>query len=257
MTTYTPPVTRAMFRRTAIMAGVVAAVAVVVLVVLGYGLYGLFLAVGVALGTLNLWLAVRSVAQLRLGAPVEGALLRLGARPPRAGHRDRVGDRVARAPRGHRGDRRPRAVPVPRDHQLDAAVDQGDPTEMILAAEGTITPGEHWTVQLGRADVQRRHDPRHDRRRTHRVRAGLLHGQPGDPRPPVGPPGRVRGAHGLGAEPDQGGHGRPHAARRRGLLRHRVRVHPHVQLAGRAAVGALAARRPPRTSTSSTRWRCW
>ena len=69
MTTYTPPVTRAMFRRTAIMAGAVTAVAVVVLVVLGYGLYGLFLAVGVALGTLILWLAVRSVAHFTTARP--------------------------------------------------------------------------------------------------------------------------------------------------------------------------------------------
>jgi len=69
MTTYTPPVTRAMFRRTAIMAGVVAAVAVIVVVVLGYALYGLFLAVGMALGTLNLWLAVRSVANFAATRP--------------------------------------------------------------------------------------------------------------------------------------------------------------------------------------------
>ena len=74
MTTYTPPVTRAMFRRTAIMAGVVAAVAVVVLVVLGYGLWGLFLAVGVALGTLNLWLAVRSVANFATARPSKARL---------------------------------------------------------------------------------------------------------------------------------------------------------------------------------------
>lgn len=74
MTTYTPPVTRAMFRRTAIMAGVVTAVAVVVLVLLGYGLYGLFLAVGVALGTLNLWLAVRSVANFATARPSKARL---------------------------------------------------------------------------------------------------------------------------------------------------------------------------------------
>ena len=66
---YTPPVTKAMFRRTTIMAGVVTAIVVVVLVALGYGLYGLFLAVGVALGTLNLWLAVRSVANFASARP--------------------------------------------------------------------------------------------------------------------------------------------------------------------------------------------
>jgi hypothetical protein len=66
---YTPPVTRAMFRRTAIMAGIVTAVGVVVLLLLGYGLFGLFLAVGVALGTLNMWLAVRSVANFATARP--------------------------------------------------------------------------------------------------------------------------------------------------------------------------------------------
>ena len=45
------------------MAGVVTGVAVVVLVLVGYPLFGLFLVVGVALGTLNMWLAVRSVAR--------------------------------------------------------------------------------------------------------------------------------------------------------------------------------------------------
>lgn len=60
---YTPPVTLATFRRAAIMAGIVTAVAVVVLVLLGYPLFGLFLIVGVALGTLNMWLAVKAVAR--------------------------------------------------------------------------------------------------------------------------------------------------------------------------------------------------
>jgi hypothetical protein len=44
------------------MAVVVTAVAVVVLVATGLGLYGLFLAVGVALGTLNSWAVMRAVA---------------------------------------------------------------------------------------------------------------------------------------------------------------------------------------------------
>ena len=64
-----PPVTRATFRRAAIMAGIGTAIAVVVLVVLGYALYGLFLAVGVALGTLNMWLAVRAVANFAATRP--------------------------------------------------------------------------------------------------------------------------------------------------------------------------------------------
>jgi len=67
--TYTPPVTLATFRRAAIMAGVVTAVAVVVLVLLGYPLWGLFLVVGVGLGTLNMWLAVRSVARFATSRP--------------------------------------------------------------------------------------------------------------------------------------------------------------------------------------------
>jgi hypothetical protein len=66
---YTPPVTLATFRRSAIMAGAVTGVAVVVLVLVGYPLFGLFLAVGVALGTLNMWLAVRSVARFATSRP--------------------------------------------------------------------------------------------------------------------------------------------------------------------------------------------
>ena len=71
---YTPPVTLATFGRSAIMAGIVTAVAVVVLVALGYGLFGLFLAVGVALGTLNMWLAVRSVAHFAMARPSKARL---------------------------------------------------------------------------------------------------------------------------------------------------------------------------------------
>lgn len=71
---YTPPVTWTMFRRTVIMAGAVTAVAVVVLLVLGYGLFGLFLAVGVALGALNMWLAVRSVANFATARPSKARL---------------------------------------------------------------------------------------------------------------------------------------------------------------------------------------
>jgi hypothetical protein len=71
---YTPPVTLATFRRSAVMAGIVTAVAVVVLVVLGYALFGLFLAVGVALGTLNMWLAVRSVAHFATTRPSKARL---------------------------------------------------------------------------------------------------------------------------------------------------------------------------------------
>jgi hypothetical protein len=71
---YTPPVTWALLRRTVIMAAVVTAVAVVVLVVLGYGLFGLFLTVGVALGALNMWLAVRAVANFATARPSKARL---------------------------------------------------------------------------------------------------------------------------------------------------------------------------------------
>ena len=71
---YTPPITRSTFRRAVIMAGIVTAVAVVVLLVLGYGLFGLFLAVGVALGALNMWLAVRSVANFATARPSKARL---------------------------------------------------------------------------------------------------------------------------------------------------------------------------------------
>jgi ATP synthase I subunit len=67
--TYTPPVTVATFRRAAIAAGIVTAVAVVVLVLVGYPSFGLFFVVGVALGTLNMWLAVRSVARFATHRP--------------------------------------------------------------------------------------------------------------------------------------------------------------------------------------------
>ena len=66
---YTPPVTLAMFRRTVLMAGIATAVAVVVLVLVGYPLFGLFLVVGVALGALNMWLAVRSVSRFATARP--------------------------------------------------------------------------------------------------------------------------------------------------------------------------------------------
>jgi hypothetical protein len=71
---YTPPITLSTFRRAVIMAGIVTAGAVVVLVVLGYGLFGLFLAVGVALGALNMWLAVRSVANFATARPSKARL---------------------------------------------------------------------------------------------------------------------------------------------------------------------------------------
>lgn len=68
-TPYTPPVTRATFRRTLRMAAVVVAVAVVVLLATGLGLYGLFLAIGAGLGALNSWAVMRSVANFTVTRP--------------------------------------------------------------------------------------------------------------------------------------------------------------------------------------------
>lgn len=59
---YTPPVTRATFRRALVMGAVAALVGVAVLVPTGYGGYALFGCVGIALGAANLGFAVRSVA---------------------------------------------------------------------------------------------------------------------------------------------------------------------------------------------------
>lgn len=81
---YVPPVTRATFRRTAIMGVVLALVAVAVLVPLGYGLFALFGCVGVALGILNSAFAMGSVVRFSHGAAAPskakfsgGVLLRL------------------------------------------------------------------------------------------------------------------------------------------------------------------------------------
>ncbi|AEA23912.1 hypothetical protein ACFQ34_20660 [Pseudonocardia benzenivorans] len=65
---YVPPVTRATFRRTAIIGAAVALVAVAVLVPLGYGLFALFGCVGIALGILNSAFAMGSVVRFSHGA---------------------------------------------------------------------------------------------------------------------------------------------------------------------------------------------
>lgn len=59
---YTPPVTKATFRRSAIGAGVVAVIATALLVPAGLGGYALFGVIGLALGVLNSVAVVRSVA---------------------------------------------------------------------------------------------------------------------------------------------------------------------------------------------------
>ena len=60
---YTPPVTRATVRRSAIACAVVAVVALAVLIPLGFGLYALFGVVGLALGLANSVMAVRVVTK--------------------------------------------------------------------------------------------------------------------------------------------------------------------------------------------------
>lgn len=69
MSPYTPPVTRATFRRSAIFGLVAGIVGLTVLVLVGYPLYGVFLCTGLALGALNSGLVVRSVAKFAATQP--------------------------------------------------------------------------------------------------------------------------------------------------------------------------------------------
>ncbi len=62
-TPYTPPVTRATYRRSVFGAVVAGLLALAVLVPAGLGMYGLFACVGLALGVLNSGLVVRSVVR--------------------------------------------------------------------------------------------------------------------------------------------------------------------------------------------------
>lgn len=73
---YTPPVTRATFRRSAIAAAVVAVIALAVLVPMGLGLYAVFGAVGLGLGVLNSWLVMRAVANFAATQPSKAAFSR-------------------------------------------------------------------------------------------------------------------------------------------------------------------------------------
>jgi hypothetical protein len=66
---YTPPVTRATVRRSAIAAAVVAVIALAVLVPMGLGLYAAFGAVGLGLGVLNSWLVMRAVLNFAAAQP--------------------------------------------------------------------------------------------------------------------------------------------------------------------------------------------
>lgn len=68
-TPYTPPVTRATFRRSLVLAAIAGAVGVVVLVALGYwaaALCGLF---GLVLGALNSYLVLQSVIRFAVSKP--------------------------------------------------------------------------------------------------------------------------------------------------------------------------------------------
>lgn len=73
---YTPPVTRATFRRSAIAAAVVAVVALAVTIPMGYGLYAVFGAVGLGLGVLNSWLVMRAVISFAAIHPSKAAFSR-------------------------------------------------------------------------------------------------------------------------------------------------------------------------------------
>lgn len=68
-TPYIPPVTRATFRRSAQMALVAGVVALAVMVPMGYGLYAIFVCVGLALGALNSGLVVQAVARFAVARP--------------------------------------------------------------------------------------------------------------------------------------------------------------------------------------------
>ncbi len=60
---YTPPITRATFRRAARAGAIAAVVVLVVLFLLGHGLYGVSACIGIGLGVLNTWFVMRSVAR--------------------------------------------------------------------------------------------------------------------------------------------------------------------------------------------------
>lgn len=71
-TPYTPPVTRATVRRSAIAAAVVAAIALAVCVPLGYTSYALFGVLGLALGLLNSYLVMVAVTNFAITKPSRG-----------------------------------------------------------------------------------------------------------------------------------------------------------------------------------------
>ncbi len=66
---YTPPVTRATFRRSAIAAACVAVAVCAVLFPLGYGAWALFGCAGIGLGVLNSYLTMRAVISFAQNQP--------------------------------------------------------------------------------------------------------------------------------------------------------------------------------------------
>lgn len=73
---YTPPVTRATFRRSAVAVAVVALIALAALVPMGLGLYAVFGAVGLGLGVVNSWLVMRAVLSFAANQPSKAAFSR-------------------------------------------------------------------------------------------------------------------------------------------------------------------------------------
>lgn len=73
---YTPPVTLATFRRSAVAAAVLAVVALAVTIPFGHGLFGLFAVVGLGLGVLNSAMVVQAVTNFSATQPSKGRFTR-------------------------------------------------------------------------------------------------------------------------------------------------------------------------------------
>ena len=82
-TPYTPPVTRATFRRSAWAGAIAGLLSLAVLIPAGYGLFALFACIGLALGALNSFLVVATVSKFASTRPSKArfsgsVLFRLG-----------------------------------------------------------------------------------------------------------------------------------------------------------------------------------
>jgi hypothetical protein len=69
---YTPPVTRATVRRSAVIAAIVTVIAFAVCIPQGYGLYALFGVAGLALGLLNSYMVMIAVTNFAATKPTRG-----------------------------------------------------------------------------------------------------------------------------------------------------------------------------------------